>query len=77
MSSISDYDRVPDWAFGEVLQHTQSPDTRLLFLSWEYVVDHNWYESIFKGLCIASEGGAMVVGAIYQLYCGWYRPVKS
>lgn len=76
--SIGDYDRAPDWEFGQVLQDTTKTGARLMLLAWVYRVDYNWHESTFRGIAIAAgtSKDPLVFGKVYEPYCGWWRPVE-
>jgi hypothetical protein len=77
--TVGDYDNCPDWKFGQVLQDTTGTGARLFLVSWVYRVDYNWHESIFKGVAVASGAGpnSLIVGDMYEPYCGWWRPVDD
>lgn len=64
------WDRVPDWRFGDILRctHPNWMDGLGLFLYWDYVVDFNPTESIAIILNLSS-------GRLMSHYCGWWEPV--
>lgn len=77
--TIGDYDACPDWRFGQVLQDTRGSGARLMLICWRYRVDYNWHESIFVGVAITAgtERSPLIVGDMYEPYCGWWRPVDD